>query len=85
MQAFPSLFRNRSPEEGRSSRLSFVAVFAHFPRTACPTLPLLERYEGRLLRVLDFPEVRAQPVATANAYACHDPCLRTARAKHTRG
>ena len=27
----------------------------------------------------------AEPDATANAYACHDPCLRTARAKHTRG
>ena len=27
----------------------------------------------------------AEPGATANAYACHDPCLRTARAKHTRG
>ena len=28
---------------------------------------------------------RAEPGATANACACHDPCLRTARAKHTRG
>ena len=28
---------------------------------------------------------RAEPGATANAYACHDLCLRTARAKHTRG
>ena len=27
----------------------------------------------------------AEPDATANAYACHDPCLRTDRAKHTRG
>ena len=27
----------------------------------------------------------AEPDATANAYAWHDPCLRTARAKHTRG
>ena len=30
-------------------------------------------------------EMKAEPGATANTYACHVPCLRTARAKHTCG
>jgi len=78
--------------EGRSAR---VARFTRSRRASEVFDTRIREVENRLFRLgrvgcADQLRSRvgvafAEPDATANTYACHVPCLRTARAKHTCG
>ena len=84
MQAFPSLFRNRSPEaKGRSSRLSFFAVVAHFTREVSQLFP--SGMNGATYAFVNFqmfvPNQALQPtrmLVTFHAYAWPAPSTRVA-------
>jgi hypothetical protein len=69
-------------------RAHFAVV--HWKRRVRSSVPTVW-WTGTIRRVRDLSETcassdeRAEPGATANTYACHIPCLRTACAKHTCG